>query len=87
MRQAFVWFPLHPVGFIMMQTYPMKTLWFSTLIGWILKTGILRYGGIRSLVGVVPFFLGLTFGDFFAMVVWLAIDAATGKRNHYLMPG
>jgi hypothetical protein len=87
MRQAFTWFPFHPVGFIMMQTYPMKTLWFSTLLGWIFKTVILRYGGIRGLVGAVPFFLGLTFGDFFAMVVWLVVDIINGKHQHFLMPG
>jgi len=87
MRQRFVWFPFHPVGFIMMQTYPMKRLWFSTFIGWLLKTALLKYGSVRGLIIGLPFFLGLAFGDFFAMVVWLVVDALNGKRNHYLMPG
>jgi hypothetical protein len=87
MRQRFVWFPFHPVGFIMMQTYPMKRLWFSTFLGWLFKSALLKYGSVRGLVIGLPFFLGLAFGDFFAMVVWLIVDAVNGKRNHYLMPG
>jgi hypothetical protein len=87
MRQRFVWFPFHPMGYMMMQTYPMKCLWFSTLLGWTFKSLVLKYAGVRGLARVIPFFLGLAFGDFFAMVVWLAVDALTGKHGHYLMPG
>lgn len=86
MRQRFLWFPFHPVGYVMMQTYPMKRLWLSIFLGWVFKALLLKYGGIRGLVAAIPFFLGLAFGDFFAMVAWLVADAATGKRNHYLMP-
>jgi len=87
LRQRFLWFPFHPVGFIMMQTYPMKCLWFSTLIGWALKSVIMRYGGAKGLVASLPLFLGLAFGDIFMMVVWLIVDAITGTHEHYLMPG
>ena len=87
LRQRFVWFPFHPVGFIMMQTYPMKTLWFSTFIGWAIKSVIMKYGGAKVLVASLPMFLGVAFGDIFMMVVWLVIDAITGTHNHYLMPG
>ncbi len=87
LRQRFLWFPFHPVGFIMMQTYPMKCLWFSTLIGWTLKSVIMRYGGAKGLVASLPLFLGLAFGDIFMMVVWLIVDAITGTHEHYLMPG
>ena len=87
MRQRFVWFPFHPVGYIMMQTYPMKVLWFSIFLGWLLKTLIVKYGSVRGLVATTPFFLGLAFGDFFIMVVWLIVDAIHHKHGHYLMPG
>ena len=87
LRQRFVWFPFHPVGYIMMQTYPMKVLWFSTFIGWALKAVIMRYGGPKGLLTLLPFFLGVVFGDIFMMVVWLIIDAITGTHGHYLLPG
>lgn len=87
MRQRFVWFPLHPVGFIMMQTYPIKKLWFSIFLGWAAKSVIMRYGGARGLTVMIPLFLGIAFGDIFMMVVWLIVDAVTGTHGHYLMPG
>lgn len=87
LRQHFVWFPFHPVGYIMMQTYPMKVLWFSVFIGWVCKSVIARYGGVKTLLSVQPLFLGIAFGDIFMMVVWLIVDAITGKHGHYLMPG
>jgi hypothetical protein len=45
-----------------MQTYPMKVLWFSMFLGWVFKTVIVKYGGVRGLVTTVPFLLGLAFG-------------------------
>jgi len=87
LRQHFMWFPFHPVGFIMMQTYPMKVLWFSIFIGWAIKAVIARYGGVKTLIGLQPLFLGIAFGDIFMMVGWLIVDAITGTHNHYLMPG
>jgi hypothetical protein len=87
LRQAFVWFPLHPVGYIMMQTYPLKQLWFSIFIGWTFKSVILRYGGAKGLLTLQPLFLGLAFGDVVMMVFWLAVDAITGTHGHYLTPG
>jgi hypothetical protein len=87
MRQRFLWFPLHPIGFIMMQTYPMRRLWFSIFLGWAAKSVIMRYGGPRGLTVMIPLFLGVAFGDIFMMVVWLIVDAVTGTHGHYLMPG
>ena len=87
LRQRFVWFQLHPVGFVMMQTYPLKCLWFSIFIGWLIKSVVLRYGGPKGLLAATPIFLGLAFGDTFMMVVWLIVDAICGKHGHYLMPG
>jgi hypothetical protein len=34
-RSRFLWFPLHPLGFLMCLTYPIQRLWFSTFwAGW-----------------------------------------------------
>jgi hypothetical protein len=87
LRQRFAWFQFHPVGFVMMQTYPLKCLWFSVFLGWLMKSVILRYGGPKGLLGATPLFLGLVFGDVFMMVVWLIMDAICGTHGHFLMPG
>ncbi len=87
MRQRFTWFTLHPVGFIMMHTYPMNTLWFSIFLGWVCKAVVMRYGGYRGMQATTPLFLGVAFGDITMMVVWLTVDAILGKHEHFLLPG
>ena len=86
-RQRHLWFSLHPVGFIMMQTYPMHTMWLSILIAWVLKVTILRYGGPNGLRKALPIFLGVAFGDIFMMVFWLVVASITGKHRVFLLPG
>jgi hypothetical protein len=87
LRQRFMWFPAHPVGYIMALTYPLRQLWFSLFLGWLAKAVVMRYVGPKGLVGLLPLFLGVAFGDITMMVVWLIVDAATGTHGHYLMPG
>ena len=87
LRQRHLWFSLHPVGFIMMQTYPMSMMWLSVFIAWILKVTILRYGGPQGLKKVIPCFLGIAFGDVFMMMFWMIITSFTGKHRVFLLPG
>jgi len=68
-------------------TYPLRQLWFSLFLGWLVKAVVMRYVGPKGLVGLLPLFLGIAFGDITMMVVWLIVDAATGTHGHYLMPG
>jgi len=87
LRQRYLWFPLHPVGFIMMQTYPMHVMWVSMLIAWVLKVTLLRYGGHKALRASVPFFVGVAFGDILMMMFWLVVAAITDKHRLFLLPG
>jgi hypothetical protein len=85
--RRYLWFPLHPIGFIMMQAHSMHTVWFSIFVGWALKSIVLRYGGAKGLRTTRPFFLGIAFGDIFMMVFWLIVAAITGKHRLFLLPG
>ena len=87
LRQRHLWFSLHPIGFIMMQTYPMSRMWLSIFIGWTLKVVILRYGGPKGLRRIMPGFLGLAFGDIVMMVFWVIVASITGKHRLFLLPG
>jgi hypothetical protein len=64
MRQRFLWWPFHPLGFVMGATYPMVLLWFSVSLGWLLKWSTLRFGGISLYHKLRPFFLGLVLGEY-----------------------
>ena len=48
----FIWWPLHPIGYLTTYTSAMQILWFGFFIGWLCNTLVLRYGGI-SLLGEV----------------------------------
>ena len=86
-RSHFAWFPLHPIGFILSQTYPLNTLWFSIFLGWLAKVTISRFGGSDAYRKTTPLFLGLALGDVAMMLFWLVIDGWQGHLGHKLMPG
>jgi len=64
LRDQFVSWPFHPVGYAIAGTRSMAAQWFPFLIAWLCKTLILRYGGPKSYRQALPFFLGLVVGDF-----------------------
>jgi hypothetical protein len=82
MRARFVWWPFHPIGYAMGPSWPMIQLWFSIFAGWLLKSLILRFGGMRLFTRARPLFLGLVLGEFSVSGVWLIVDALTGVRGH-----
>lgn len=82
MRSLYAWWPLHPLGYAMGPSWPMIQLWFSVMIGWALKSVILRYGGFRRFRDLKPFFLGLIVGEYSAAGLWLLIDFVFGKSGH-----
>jgi len=73
MKARFVWWPFHPIGYGLAFSFAMEYFWFPTLLGWLAKTLIIRYGGIRTFRAAIPFFLGLILGDYVTASVWSLI--------------
>jgi len=82
MRARFFWWQFHPIGYAMGPSWPMIQLWFSILIGWILKSITLRYGGLNIYIRFRTFFLGMVLGEFLSGGIWLVIDFIAGKSGH-----
>jgi len=82
MRARLFWWPFHPIGYAMGCSWPMIQLWFSIFVGWLLKSIILRYGGLRAYVKFRTFFLGMVLGEFLSGAAWLIIDFIAGKSGH-----
>jgi hypothetical protein len=92
LRLRFAWWPLHPIGFLMIYTYPETHLWLSILIGWLAKSLILRFGGTRMYSDAKPFFLGLIVGESVAAGFWLMLGILLSAmhvpyRPVNIMPG
>ncbi len=63
-RHQFLWFPLHPGGFVMAQSGALEWMWVPIVIAMVVKTLVLKAGGLRLYERAVPFFIGLIVGDY-----------------------
>jgi len=82
-RTFWLRFPLHPLGFVMVASYG-GPIWGPFLIVWIVKSLLLRIGGMGTYRRMVPFFLGLVVGHFFtAGVVWGSVSLINDMYRKY----
>ena len=87
MRHVFVWWPLHPVGYMMLSAWASFKLWFSIFLGWSLKFAIVKYGGLGAYRRARPVFLGLVLGEMTCAGIWAIVGMATGISTGYrIMP-
>ncbi len=86
MRTHLSWFALHPIGFLVSSGYPLSRIWFSAFLGWLVKGGIMRWGGYRLYRSLRPLFLGLIVGDCLSAVIWIVVGFVT-KTGYQLLPG
>ncbi len=82
MRRNYAWWPLHPIGLMVMGTYIMINVWFSFFLAWLIKAVLIKYGGPRLYSKAVPFFLGLIIGQCVAAGAWVAIDFFAGRAGN-----
>ncbi len=73
MRMQHVWWPLSPLGLALSGSWSMIVFWFPMLIAWLVKGGVVRYGGMKLYSQLRPFFLGLILGEFSQAVIWATI--------------
>ena len=83
-RHQFVWWPLSPLGFAIAANWKTGHIFCSALLAWLLKLGILRYGGVRLYRNLRPFFLGLILGEIVAAGLFLILDYFTGHTGSFL---
>ena len=74
MRSLYWWWPLYPLGYALSASWSLIVFWFPILVAWLIKTPILKYGGLGRYTWLRPFFLGLIFGEFSMAVVWTAVS-------------
>jgi hypothetical protein len=79
LRQHWVGFPLHPLGYAMTCSYG-DLIWGPFLLVWLLKSVVLRYGGMRLYRQTVPAFLGFALGHYaVAGIFWGLVGAFSGE--------
>ena len=74
LRLRYAGWPLHPVGFLLANSYPMQRIWFSIFLGWLLKVLIVRFGGASLFRSARPVFIGLIIGEASGAAFWLVVS-------------
>lgn len=82
-RNIFVWWPIHPIGYIMFGSWASFKLWFSIFLGWIMKYGILKHGGLKVYRTARPAFLGLVLGEITCAGIWAIIGMIISASTDY----
>ena len=86
MQQRFLWWPFHPIGYTVSLTVTAVYLWCPMLIVWLIKGGMLRYGGLRAYRRGIPFAVGLILGDFTMAGAWALAGLVVGKPLYITFP-
>jgi hypothetical protein len=85
LRSMSLRFPLHPLGYAMVTSYG-GPLWGPFFLVWIIKTLILRIGGMRMYKRSIPLFLGIVFGHFFtAGLIWGWVSIINEMYRRYVV--
>ena len=86
MRRRFLWWPLHPIGYLLGATYPPFHLWSAIFFGWLIKYFVLKFGDIRKYRAMRPFFMGVVVGEYAIIGIWTILGMFTGV-GYYALPG
>ncbi len=91
LRLRFAWWPLHPVGYLMLETFPSSTFWFSIFLGWLLKIVLVQFGSSGLYRACRPACIGLLVGESAAAGFWLITSVVLNQcgyayHAYYVMP-
>ena len=70
LRSRFVGFALHPAAYVLNTSFANEFFWCDMFAAWLIKSLVLRYGGLGLYRQAMPFFLGLILGDFVTGAAW-----------------
>jgi hypothetical protein len=71
LRAKFMWFPFHPIGYILAPSWFMNYTWAGIFVAWLVRVILLRVGGAQSIRrGLVPFCVGMFLASVASIVVF-----------------
>jgi len=70
LRLRFLWWPFHPLGYVAANTWGMYYYYMPFLVGWILSSLVVHYGGLKLYRRTIPLAVGLVVGDMVNPTLW-----------------
>jgi len=86
LRTRFLWWTLHPLGYVLARDWGMYNLWSCIFVSWLAKILILRHGGLKSYRNAIPFFLGMALGDYLLGGMWSIAGIAMDSTIYQFFP-
>jgi len=92
MRLRFTWWMIHPVLFLTWNTWATRCFWASFLLGCLIKSAVVRFGGGKMYHRLKPFFMGGIMGEIviaaaiMAFNVWYFFHTGDNPKNYYIFP-
>ena len=77
-----LWWPLHPIGFVVSGTWMLNAVWINIFLAWLVKTLVLKYAGPAGYRATRWFFLGIILGQFVVGGFWLVVDGFSGMKGN-----
>src|SRR5689334_25219131 len=84
-RMRFAFFPFHPVGYVLCNTYTISYFYVPFFIAWLVKVLVQRYGGNRMYRKSLGFFIGLLLGDIIIQALWVLVSEALHVPLHHFL--
>jgi xanthine/uracil permease len=74
LRYRFIWWPVHPLGLAVANSWMVRHAAVSIAVAWLCKLIIIKTGGMVLYRRTVPFFIGLIVGYALAVPVGYLLD-------------
>jgi hypothetical protein len=84
LRRGFYWWPLNPLGILLAASWAITPLWFNFLLGWLVKTFVLKFGSGSTLRGARNFFLGVIAAEAAQVGLCTVYSLVTGTSIGYI---
>ncbi len=78
-QRTFFWWPIHPVGALIVSSHMVRFFWASVFAAWLIKVLVVGLGGYGAFRKARQFMIGAVLGYFLAGGMWNIIDTITGK--------
>ncbi len=73
-RYYFSWWPISPIGFVVAAGGPARNAFFPVFLAWLLKTVLIRTGGVRLYHAVQPLMIGIMVGYVLGSAIAILAD-------------
>jgi len=71
LRSVFMWFPFHPLGYVLGISWFGRTFWFTALVAWLIRILVLRIGGTHTIrKGLIPFSIGMFVACLISVIIF-----------------